>query len=459
MCHRNRRYGNGYYDKAYRYEIFDREQEFEKLSEIERVSHEVAQFTIITGRRRIGKTEMVKKFYENKTMLYFFAARKAEADLCNIFVDEIRTKLNIPMLDSNGMSFAAVFKFIMELSQTQHVILFIDEFQDFYRVNPSIYSDMQNIWDSYKNKAHINLIVAGSVNILMNKIFKDKKQPLFGRQTETMHVRPFKPSVLKEIMSEYCPSYKKSDLLALYTLTGGVAKYVELFIDRKKFTEKKMLDMFFERDSYFLSEGKNMLVDEFGKDYGIYFSILTLIAQGKNTRNELENALNIKELSGYLKNLSEEYGLISKMQPIYEKSSNKNVHYAINDQFLKFWFRFIYKYTHIIEAGGNDRLRTIVERDFSTFSGKSLESYFLEVMKDSGEYTRLGYWHDRKGENEIDIVAEDELENKIEFIEVKRQEKNFDEAVLRAKSELFFNAVGAFKGYDVIYRGLSIDDM
>ena len=439
--------------------FFDREQEFEKLGEIEELSHEVAQFTVITGRRRIGKTEMVRRFYENKTMLYFFVARKAEADLCSIFVDEIRTKLNMPMLDGKGMSFAAVFKFIMELSQTQHINLFIDEFQDFYRVNSSIYSDMQNIWDSYKNKAHINLIVAGSVNILMNKIFKDKKQPLFGRQTETMHVRPFKPSVLKEIMSEYCPGYKKSDLLALYTLTGGVAKYVELFIDRKKFTEKKMLDMFFERDSYFLSEGKNMLVDEFGKDYGIYFSILTLIAQGKNTRNELENALNIKELSGYLKNLSEEYGLISKMQPIYEKSSNKSVHYAINDQFLKFWFRFIYKYTHIIEAGGNDRLRTIVERDFSTFSGKSLESYFLEVMKESGEYTRLGYWHDRKGENEIDIVAEDELENKIEFIEVKRQEKNFDEAVLRAKSDLFFNAVGAFKGYDVIYRGLSIDDM
>ena len=92
-----------------------------------------------------------------------------------------------------------------------------------------------------------------------------------------MHVRPFRPSVLKEIMSEYCPEYKKSDLLALYTLTGGVAKYVELFIDHKKFTEKTMLNMFFERDSYFLSEGKNMLVDEFGKDYGIYFCKLPIL--------------------------------------------------------------------------------------------------------------------------------------------------------------------------------------
>ena len=439
--------------------FFDRETEFEKLREIEELSREVAQFTIITGRRRIGKTEMVKKCYEGKTILYFFVARKAETDLCNIFIDEIRTKLNVPMLEGEGVSFATIFKFIMELSQTRHITLFIDEFQDFYRINPAIYSEMQNIWDSYKCNAHINLIVAGSVNTLMNKIFKDKKQPLFGRQTDTIHVRPFRPSVLKDIMFEYCPGYKKSDLLALYTLTGGVAKYVELFIDRKKFTEKKMLDIFFERDSYFLSEGKNMLVDEFGKDYGIYFSILTLIAQGRNTRSDLESSLNIKELSGYLKNLTEGYGLISKMQPIYERSANKNVHYTINDPFLKFWFRFIYKYTHIIEAGGNEKLKTIVERDYTTVSGKALESYFIEVLKESGDYTRIGYWHDRKGENEIDIIAEDEVDNKIEFIEIKRQAKNFDEEALKAKSETYMRAVGAFEGYETVYKGLSIEDM
>lgn len=439
--------------------FFDRETEFEKLREIEELSHEVAQFTIITGRRRIGKTAMVKKYYENSTILYFFVARKAETELCEIFIDEIRTKLNIPMLEGKGMTFATIFKFIMELSQTKHITLFIDEFQDFYRINSSIYSDMQNIWDSYKNKAQINLIVAGSVNTLMNKIFKDKKEPLFGRQTNTINVRPFKPLVLKQIMSEYCPDYKNSDLLALYTLTGGVAKYVELFIDRKKFTERTMLDMFFERDSYFLQEGKNMLVDEFGKDYGIYFSILTLIAQGRNTRSEIESILNIKELSGYLKNLNEEYGLIKKMQPIYEKSTNKNVHYSINDQFLSFWFRFVYKYTHIIEAEGNDKLKAIAKRDFNTVSGKALESYFIDVLKESGIYTRLGYWHDRKGENEIDIIAEDEVDNKIEFIEIKRQSKNFDRKTLEAKSQTFIKAIGTFKDYEITYRGLSIEDM
>lgn len=114
---------------------------------------------------------------------------------------------------------------------------------------------------------------------------------------------------------------------------------------------------------------------------------------------------------------------------------------------------------HIIEAGGNDKLRAIAERDFPTVSGKSLENYFDEVLKESGNYTRLGYWHDRKGENEIDIVAEDELDNRIEFIEVKQQAKNFDEQILKDKSELFFKSVGAFKGYDIVYRGLSIENM
>lgn len=439
--------------------FFDREIEFEKLREIEELSQETAQFTIVTGRRRIGKTALVRRFYEGKPLLYFFVARKAEASLCEIFIEEIRTKLNIPMMDARGTSFATVFRFVMDLAQTQHITLFIDEFQDFYRINPSIYSDMQNIWDSYKNKSRINLIVAGSVNTLMNKIFKDKKEPLFGRQTATMHVRPFRPSVMKEIMAQYCPGYKKSDLLALYTLTGGVAKYVEMFIDHKKFTEKTMLNMFFERDSYFLPEGKNMLVDEFGKDYGIYFSILTLIAQGKNTRTELENALNIKELSGYLKNLNEEYGLISKQQPLYEKSANKNVHYTIDDQFLKFWFRFVYKYSHIIEAGGNEKLKSIAERDFATVSGKSLEQYFMEVLKEQGSYTRLGYWHDRKGENEIDIIAEDEVEKRLEFIEVKRQSKNFDEDILKSKAASFMKSVGSYEGYKILYKGLSIEDM
>ncbi len=439
--------------------FYDRKQEIAQLLEIEDLSHEVSQFTVVSGRRRIGKTELVKKAYEDKNMLYFFVARKAEADLCDTFMDEISEKLDVPVPKGTVRNFSSVFQFVMELAEKQHIILFIDEFQEFAKVNSSIFSDMQNLWDSYKKTARINLVVGGSVKSMLTKIFEERSEPLFGRQTNKMHIKPFPPSVLKEIMHDYAPNYKAEDLLALYTLTGGVAKYVELFIDKKQFTLSKMLRAVFRADSYFLTEGKDVLVEEFGKDYGTYFSILTLISEGYNTRAELQDFLGNIELAGYLKNLIENYELISKQQPLYEKSLNKSVHYVVNDLFLRFWFRFIYKYQHVIEAGGFTRLLQVVERDYPTFSGKALESYFRECLKETGLYTRLGYWHDRKGENEIDIVAEDELEHRVTIFEVKRQAKKLDLGVLQERADAYTKTVGVYKDYSVEIKGLSMDDM
>lgn len=439
--------------------FFDRTKEISRLREIEALSHEVAQFTIISGRRRIGKTELVKKAYEDKTILYFFVARKAESDLCQTFMEEISQQLGIALPVAQVNKFASVFRYVMQLACRQHLTLFIDEFQDFARINPSIFSDMQDIWDRNKGEARINLIVAGSVNTMLSKIFRDKKEPLYGRQTDTMRIRPFPPSVLREIMREYCPSHKPEDLLALYTITGGVAKYVELFVDHKWLTFSRMMSAVFQPDSYFISEGKNMLVEEFGKDYGTYFSILTLMAQGRNTRSEIEDALGGIELSGYFKKLIEDYELVNKHQPMHEHSANKNVHYAINDHFLRFWFRFIYKYQHVIEAGGIARLHEIAQRDYATFSGPSLERYFRDCLRETGRYTRIGYWHDRRGENEIDIVAEDEFDHHLELIEVKRQAKNIDLAALRAKADSFQKAAGLYGGYSIVTKGLSMDDM
>lgn len=202
-----------------------------------------------------------------------------------------------------------------------------------------------------------------------------------------------------------------------------------------------------------------MLVDEFGKDYGTYFSILTMISQGNNTRSEIEDMLGGIELAGYLKRLTDDYGLISKHQPLYEKSLNKNVHYTIDDHFLRFWFRFIYKYQHVIEAGGYSKLRQIVERDYNMFTGYSLESYFRDVMKERDEYTRIGYWHDRKGENEIDIIAEDEVEQRLEIYEVKRQKKNIDLPLLNEKAGVYMKSVKRYENYSVEVKGLSLEDL
>lgn len=437
--------------------FFDRTEEIASLREIRRMSKDNAQFTVVTGRRRIGKTYLVWKAYEDEPILYFFVARKAEGDLCEDYRVEIESKLGIPVM-GRAEHFADVFEFLMKLSTERPITLFIDEFQEFFRVNKSVYSDLQRIWDIYSQRAHINLVVCGSIYSMMTKIFKDKKEPLYNRQTRFMTVRPFSPAVLKEILMEYHPGHTAEDLLALFSFTSGVAKYVQLLVDAGATTKSAMLDHIIKADSIFLGEGKAILIEEFGKDYGVYFSILSAIARGKTSRAEIENVVG-REIGGYLTKLENEYEIITKKQPLFEKSSIKNVRYTIEDNFFTFWFRFIYKYSYMLEIENYESVKTIINSDYETFSGLMLERYFRRVLIGRQAYTRIGGWWDRKGENEIDIVAENELDEESTFFEVKRKADNIDIKVLENKAAAFLRATGEFKGYKISYKGLSMDDM
>lgn len=437
--------------------FFDRKEELATLREIRELSHTVAQFTVVTGRRRIGKTSLVWKAYEDEPILYFFVTRKAESELCDDYLSEIERKLGVPAL-GKVTRFSDIFEYLMKLSAERPVTLFIDEFQDFFRINKSIYSEMQKIWDLYHTRAHINLVVCGSIFSMMTKIFKDKKEPLYNRQTRLMTVRPFGPEVLKEILSEYNPDYKADDLLALFSFTGGVAKYVQLLVDSGATTKTKIINHIVRADSVFIGEGKAVLIEEFGKDYGVYFSILSAIARGKTSRAEIEIAVG-KEIGGYMTKLENDYEIITKKQPLFERSATKNVRYAIDDNFFMLWFRFIYKYSYMLEIENYESVRGIIERDYETFSGLMLERYFRRVLIDMHRYTRLGGWWDRKGENEIDIIAENEFDRKATFFEVKRNAANFSRSRLEEKAGAFLRTTGRFDGYSLDYRGLSMVDM
>ena len=437
--------------------FYDREQEMAFLRETREQAEKVARFTVVTGRRRIGKTALVREAYNDKPFVYFFVARKAEADLCEVYLEEIGEKLGIPTLGSSR-KFSDIFRYLMQLSVTQSFTLVIDEFQDFFRVNKAVFSEMQNIWDEFEKRSHINLIVCGSIYSLMQKIFKDKKEPLYGRNTGELKLKPFRPSVLKQIMADAKPDYSKEDLLALFTFTGGVAKYVNQLVDAGATDKDAMIRHIISPNSTFLNEGKNNLIEEFGKDYGTYFSILSCIARGKNTRSEIEDVIG-KEVGGYLTNLENEYELIGKRQPLFEQSANKNVRYELDDVFYSFWFRFIFKYSYIIEIENYAKLQEIVERDYTTISGLMLERWFHRVAMESSEFTRIGRWWDRKGENEIDMIGEDELEDKAVFYKIKRQAADISIGLLKKKAEVMLMATHEFKGYEIAYEGLSMEKM
>lgn len=434
--------------------FYNRDKELSLLSKIEKQARESAQMTFMVGRRRIGKTRLLINAYKDNTCLYFFVAKKSEPLLCEEFVEEIKNKLNIPIFGSIT-TFRELFNLLMSISKERHFTLIIDEFQEFETINSSIYSDMQNIWDSNKESSKINLIMCGSVYSMMKRIFEGSKEPPFGRATNRIHLKAFDIDTIKEILSDYAPSYSNDDLLAFYMITGGVAKYIELLVQAEAFTINDIFNAVFEENSLFLSEGKNVLIEEFGKDYGNYFSILSLIAAGKTSRVEIESIMEI-QTGGFLNRLEDEYSLISKVRPILSRPNSRAVKYYIEYNFLNFWFRFIFKYRSSVEAGNMIYLRDLATRDYTAYSGKILERYFIEKLKSQMKYNIIGNYWERGNQNEIDIVAINEIEKVALIAEVKRNAQKISLPELEVKASKIMSTL---KGYKFEFAGYSLEDM
>lgn len=434
--------------------FYNREKEMTLLKNIEQNAQDTAQMTFVVGRRRIGKTLLLTHTFPHQKALYFFVEKKNEALLCEEFCIEIQNKLNVTIY-GKLQTFKDVFGYLMELSKSLHFTLIIDEFQEFNSINNAVYSEMQNLWDKHKEESKLNLILCGSVYSLMYKIFESAKEPLFGRATAKLHIKAFDIPTIKEILNDYYPQYSNEDLLAFYLFTGGVAKYVELLIAAKAFTKKKIINEIFSENSLFLTEGRNVLIDEFGKDYTNYFSVLMLIASSKTSRTEMESILNMN-LGGFLDRLENDFGLITKVRPVLAKPSGRIVKYRINDNFLSFWFRFIFKYRSAVEINNFEYLKTIVERDYNTYSGIILERYFREKLSAEENLSYMGSYWEKENKNEIDIVALNEFEKTAIIAEVKRNPEKINLEILKQKSE---KIVQQLQGYKIEYRALSMNEM
>ncbi len=432
--------------------FYNRLEELKYLQKIQKLSEKSGQMTVVIGRRRIGKTTLIKKAYEKR--VYFFISKKDESLLCLEFVNIVQNSLDIKIF-GEFKKFKNLFEYLLEISKSKNFTLIIDEFQEFLHINPSIYSDMQNLWDEYKDESKMNLILSGSIYSMMKKIFEDKKEPLFGRANHKIHLKAFSVATLKEILEDNSPSFSNYDLLSFYIFTGGVAKYVELFVANGAFTLQKQLDLIFNDFSLFLEEGKNLLIEEFGKDYTSYFSILALISQGKTSRSEMESILG-KSIGGYLQNLELDYSLIQKIRPIFSKSNGRVVKYKIVDNYLNFWFRFIFKYKSAIEIENFEYVKQIVKRDFDMYSGLFLEKYFMNKFKIEKKYSQIGNYWEKGNQNEIDIIAVNELEKSITFAEVKLNKNKINLKKLKEKSHKISNK---FLSYKTHFIGLSLEDM
>lgn len=435
--------------------FYNRKEEISILQDNESLAEKNAMFTVLSGRRRVGKTSLVTKAFEGKPFAYLFVSKDSEAILCGKFQQAIEEQLGIQVYGQLA-HFRDLFEVIMRESQKRHFTVVFDEFQNLYKVNPAIFSEIQDIWDRLHRESHINLITMGSIRSLMKRIFEDENEPLYGRPTSKFTLHPFTIQVLKQIYHDHAPNYRNEDLLCLYMITGGVAKYVELLMDAGCYTKEKMLNYVCRRDSYFLTEGRDLMNQEFGDESATYFSILQLIANGLNRRSDIDGATQ-KDMGTFIQNLEKNYGLVNRLKPILSKPNSKTSTYEISDPFLRFWFRFVCPYQSLVERGQLSLLKQNMVRGYEQFTGHTLEQYFQALVMENGQYTMVGNWWDRKGENEIDLIALNEFDHTGIVAEVKRNPNKISISDLQRKVENL--PASEFRRYKLELRALSMDDM
>ncbi len=434
--------------------FYDREKEINELLKFDDTANQTAQFTVLIGRRRTGKTTLMTQALKGRPYLYFFIGKKAETIQCNEFQKQTEAVLGLHI---HGVvtSFASLLEEILIFSKKQKLTVIIDEFQRLDEIGIGIISDIQRVWDRHHAEAHIHLIACGSIYSMMKRIFEDRKEPLFGRKTARIDLKPFTTSVLKQILHDYNPNYTSEDLLMLYAITGGVAKYVAQLMDDGCLTWEDMIRDVCRPSSIFLEEGTELLVGEFGRKFQIYYSILQLIASGMTSQSEIDSIIE-KNTGRYLDTLETEYSLIKKHRPMWAKPNSQGVKYYINDCFLMFWFRFVESHRSLVELEKLDLLEQVIRSDYPQFSGFVLEKYFRQLYGEKERVTEVSHWWDNQGKNEIDLIALEGLDHRATVAEVKRNPERYNPKDLEDR---YRHIQKHLKGYKVDLVGLSMEDM
>ncbi len=436
--------------------FYDRDTELEILQKNWIQTTERGRLTVLIGRRRIGKTTLLRKNSEegNQPFLYLYVSKDNERVMTRKFQEAAEQTLGLRIFGQTE-TFAQFFEQLMRYGQQNHFTLVFDEFQNFIKVNPAIPCHIQEIWDRYHEKVKVNMVACGSIYNMMHRIFDNEDEPLYGRQDCRINLQPFRIGVLKQILHDHNPKYTPEDLLCLYMLTGGVAKYVSWLMDAKATTKTKMLRWVTQVGSPYLSEGTELIMSEFGRDYANYLSILQMIASGLTTQSEIDGVIE-KNTGAYLDNLETEYSYIHRRQPLFSKPGGRNSRWQLDDCFLRFWFRFILHNQALVEMERNDLLLEIVEHDYEQYSGLVLEQYFRQRWMEEERVTLVGNYWDRKGVNEIDMIALNDIDKTAVVAEVKRQRKKLNPSLLAEKAATIDKHLAK---YTITQIGLTMEDM
>lgn len=433
----------------------------EELGKLEAEYQRDGSFVVVYGRRRVGKTTLIKEFIKNKTAFYYLATEELEVQSMKRLAGVIGRATNNSLLNKAVFNdWLDLFQLVADYKPNEKKVLVIDEFPYLVKTNPAFPSILQNAWDELLKDNNVMLILSGSLIGMMLKHTLSYDSPLYGRRTAQMRLSslPFNDVYMASGLT-----FERA--VEQYAITGGVPKYLEFFEDGRELVDQ-IKDVVLNKSGFLYEEPFFLLRSESLSAVN-YFSIIKTIADGNHKLGKIASALNqdTSSITPYLSTLTE-LGFIEKRIPVTEKNPEKTRKglYFISDNFIRFWFHYVYPYKGELELDNVQIVLDEINKDFKEkFVAFAYEDICKEIFqnlckKGSIDFvpSRIGsYWlNDFNNDTEIDVMAIDNQNKRIFVVECKYHNKSVDAQVyfsLKEKVENNDEIKKGFTGFELIY--------
>lgn len=421
-----------------------REKELKTLEDFYR--RDGFQMLVIYGRRRIGKSTLIREFIKGKRAVFYTAVKSTLEKNVELLGNSILGELAPGLPPMKFPGFTDALRFLAQASKDERLVFVIDEIPYLAEADSGILSELQAVIDEQLQIGNMFLILCGSsVSFMEDKILSEKS-PVFGRRTGQLELKPF--SYLDS--AAFVPGYSPEDKAIVYGVTGGVAKYLSLFDDSVS-VEDNIVRLFFSKSGYLYEEPDNLLTQEF-RNVSIYNAIIEAIASGKNKVIEIADDTHIDQtrISHALKNLMQT-GIVRQERAVTEETNRKKLLYCLNDNMFRFWYSFVPDGMAMIELDQGDKYfsDSVLPYISDYMSGifEDMCRYYTLLLSANGDlpvlFTNVGKWWGtdpaEKNETDIDIVAVNKKKKAALVGECKYKNRKTELSVmeiLRSRSEL-----------------------
>ena len=417
-------------------------------------------FVVIYGRRRVGKTTLIKEFIKDKRAFYFLATTESEAQSMKRFAGVLSRTTKNPMLSKVTFTdWLDLFQVVADDHPDEKKVLVIDEFPYLVKTNPDFPSILQNAWDEVLKDHNVMLVLCGSLISMMKKHALAYDSPLYGRRTAQIRLMPLQ---FTDVYAAQNLSFEQA--VEQYAITGGVPKYMEFFQTDEPLVEQIRRVVLSKNG--FLYEEPDFLLNEEVQTPINYFSVLKAISDGNHKLSKIGMTMeqDTSAITPYLKTLID-LGFVIKNVPITEKNperSRKSLYY-VSDNFIRFWFRYVYPFKGELELDNQQIVLDEMSKDFKqkfvAFAYESICRNIFAELCHKGQIdfapSRIGsYWrNDNEGDTEIDVAAVDNQHKRLFLGECKYNTKPVDVAIYSALQEKGQSKelTAAFSGYKIVY--------